>query len=802
MAYEYEPKNEKMKDNHTQKEKDPVCGMTVDRAAALRVTEQGRDYFFCSPHCLETFSSDPGRFISESDKRNPKKAEKEKNCSKQEGALPIPDQAAPQETLYTCPMHPEIKQSGPGSCPICGMALEPAEVSPGVEGPDPEQVDFSRRLKVSTALTVPLLLLAMGDMMSGGAVGPFPPALLNWLQLLLAAPVILWAGAPIFHRGWFSVRTGNLNMFTLIALGTGMAFAYSVLATISPGIFPEAFRGHGGRVGVYFEAAAVIITLVLLGQLLELKARGETGAAIRSLLKLVPKTARVIRSDGQEEDLPLEAIRPGDRLRVRPGEKVPVDGVILSGKGVLDESMITGEAIPLEKTANDRVIGGTLNQGGSFIMEATRVGKETLLAQIVRMVNEAQRSRAPIQRTADAAAAYFVPAVLAIAAVTFIGWAIWGPAPSMAYALVNAVAVLIIACPCALGLATPISVMVATGRGAQAGILIRNAESLELLEKVDTLALDKTGTLTEGKPKVVAVRALSGFNEQEVMAIAAVLETGSEHPLAAAVLSGAKERGIGISSNPTDFQSLTGKGLVGRVDGKKAILGNQRLLEEETVDVVPLLPPARALREEGATVIFLAVEGKPAGLLGISDPIKESSPEAIGLLRESGLRLVMITGDHPGTAHAVAKKLGIDELYAEILPDRKAEIVKRLQSEGRRVAMAGDGVNDAPALAQAEVGIAMGSGTDIAMQTAGITLVKGDLRGIVRARRLSRATLRNIRQNLFFAFVYNTLGIPVAAGALYPFFGILLSPMIAAAAMSLSSVSVILNALRLRKVSL
>ncbi|HEX4924827.1 MAG TPA: copper-translocating P-type ATPase, partial [Bdellovibrionales bacterium] len=704
--------------------------------------------------------------------------------------------------IYTCPMHPEIRQVGPGSCPICGMALEPVEVSIEDEGPNPELVDFTKRLKVSIVFALPLLLLAMSEMLPNNPLHAFLASpFFNWVQLALATPVVLWGGYPLFERGLQSVRTWNLNMFTLIALGTGVAFLYSLLATVAPGLFPEEFQNHAGQIGVYYEAAAVIVALVLLGQVLELRARGQTSSAIKSLLKLAPNTARVIRADGSEEDIDIKMVHPGDKLRVRPGEQVPVDGMVLSGASSIDESMITGESIPVSKAEGDNVTAGTTNQTGGFVMEAKGVGQSTLLAQIVRMVNEAQRSRAPIQKLADVVSSWFVPAVVIVAVITAIVWALFGPEPAYTYALVNAVAVLIIACPCALGLATPMSVMVGTGRGAQAGILIRDAEALEVLEKVDTLVLDKTGTLTEGKPKLMTVEALNGFNESRVLELAASLEAGSEHPLAAAVLNGAKARGLKITGSQ-DFASITGQGVRGTIGGQAALLGNQKLLEANGAWSGELGAKADGLRRDGQTVLFLAVDGKPAGLIGVADPIKETTPEAIRKLKASGLRLVMLTGDHHGTAQAVAAKLGLDEVQANVSPDQKNEVVKRLQAEGRKVAMAGDGVNDAPALAAADVGIAMGHGTDVAMQSAGVTLVKGDLRGIVRARNLSRATLRNIRQNLFFAFVYNALGVPVAAGLLYPFFGLLLSPMFASAAMSLSSVSVIANSLRLRRVDL
>lgn len=762
--------------------KDPVCGMDVDPADSAGSTEyRGETYHFCSTHCLHRFKQGPAAFLE-------KRAD-------------IRPTQAFDAAIYTCPMHPEVEQVGPGSCPKCGMALEPKEVSLDEEAPNPELVDFTHRLKWSVAFTLPLLILAMGEMIPGNPFHAwFPGKLMNWIQLALAAPVVLWAGYPFFHRGWYSLKTKHLNMFTLIAIGTGVAFAFSLLATLAPGIFPQEFQGHGGRVSVYFEAAAVIITLVMLGQVLELRARGQTSSAIKALLKLAPNTARVVRADGTEVDLDIKEVKLGDHIRVRPGEQIPVDGVILSGKSSVDESMLTGESIPVEKTVSERVIAGTTNQTGSFIMEARSVGKDTLLAQIVRTVNEAQRSRAPIQGLVDRVSAWFVPAVVLAAIVTAIVWAIFGPAPAYAYALVNAVAVLIIACPCALGLATPMSIMVGTGRGAQAGVLVKSAEALERFEKVDTLVFDKTGTLTEGKPKLLTIEALPWISERELLSYAAALEKGSEHPLAASVIAGAQSRGISIMAQVEDFESVTGKGVRGVVEGKSIALGNQKLLASIGIDTQELDPKADLLRLNGETLLFVAVNGRAAGLLGVADPIKKTTPEALSDLRKAGLRLVMITGDHQGTAHAVAKQLGIEEVYSDVLPDQKNEIIKRLQRQGRVVAMAGDGVNDAPALAQADVGIAMGTGTDVAIQSAGITLIRGDLKGIVRARALSRATLRNIRQNLFFAFFYNALGVPIAAGVLYPFFGLLLSPMIASAAMSLSSVSVIGNALRLRRV--
>ena len=764
---------------------DPVCGMDVTPgdAAGGSAEHAGTTYWFCNPGCRERFVADPARFLHPS-----------------EPSHVAPGSPRGKDTrVYTCPMHPEVRQVGPGSCPKCGMALEPLEVTAD-EGPNHELVDMTRRFRVSLALTVPVLALAMGEMLAPSLVAALGPAAWLWSQLVLSTPVVLWGGWPFFVRGWQSLATRNLNMFTLIALGTGAAFAYSVFAVLFPDALPHAMR-HGGVPPVYFEAAAVITTLVLLGQVLELRARSATSGAIRALLGLQPKTARRLRQDGSEEDVPLEHVAVGDRLRVRPGERVPVDGVVLEGRSAVDEALVTGEPIPVEKEPGSRVTGGTVNGTGSFVMRADRVGADTLLAQIVRMVGLAQRSRAPIQRLADQVSAWFVPAVVAAAALTGLAWGLLGPEPRLAYALVNSVAVLIIACPCALGLATPMSIMVATGRGALAGVLIKHAEALETLEKVDTLLVDKTGTLTEGKPRLVSVVTADDVSEAEILALASGLERGSEHPLAAAILAGAAARGVAPTSVDA-FRSLTGRGVIGEAGGRRVALGNARLLEELGIDAGELGKRAEALREEGQTVMFLAAGDVVVGILGVADPVKASAPQAIRDLQGEGLRVIMVTGDSAATARAVARTLGLDDVIAEVLPERKAEIVRRFQAEGRVVAMAGDGVNDAPALAAADVGIAMGTGTDVAMESAGITLVQGDLGGIVRARRLSRVTMRNIRQNLAWAFVYNVLGVPVAAGVLYPLTGLLLSPMIASAAMSLSSVSVIANALRLRRVAL
>jgi Cu+-exporting ATPase len=755
------------------------------QAAGGSAEHGGTTYWFCNPGCREKFVAGPARYLTPAVAAPPAKP---------------PGARGADTRTYTCPMHPEVRQVGPGSCPKCGMALEPLEVAAAEEGPNPELVDMTRRFWVSVALTVPVFALATAEMATPELAAGLSPATRLWTQLVLSAPVVLWGGWPFFVRGWQSLVMRSLNMFTLIALGVGAAFAYSVFAVLFPDALPHGMR-HGGVPPVYFEAAAVITALVLLGQVLELQARSATSGAIRALLGLAPKTARLLREDGSEEDVPLGHVQLGDRLRVRPGERVPVDGAVLVGASAVDESMVTGESIPVEKGPGARVTGGTVNGTGGFVMRAERVGADTLLAQIVRMVAEAQRSRAPIQRLADLVSAWFVPAVVAVAVVTGLAWGLYGPEPRFAYALVNAVAVLIIACPCALGLATPMSIMVGTGRGAQAGVLIKNAEALETLEKVSTLVVDKTGTLTEGKPRLVSVVAAEGGTEAEVVAVAAGLERGSEHPLAAAILAGAAERDL-VPSTVSDFSSLTGRGVTGMVAGRRAALGNARLLQELGVAPGPLAARAETLRADGQTVMFLVVGDAVAGILGVADPIKPTTPEAVRLLQGEGLRVIMLTGDNRVTAQAVARTLALDDVVAEVLPEQKVEVVRRLQAEGRVVAMAGDGVNDAPALAEAAVGIAMGTGTDVAMESAGVTLVKGDLRGIVRARRLSRATMRNIRQNLVWAFIYNVLGVPVAAGLLYPVFGLLLSPMIASAAMSLSSVSVIANALRLRRVEL
>src|SRR5687768_10081467 len=831
---------------HAAKEKsvvDAVCGMTVNPATAAGSFEyKGDTYYFCSLHCLEKFRRAPAEVLnkppagmgaqlvgiqrphSSSDTSQAQAKDKAKRtaeldlaaktytcpmhpevvqptsgaCPKCGMALePATPFATTERTEYTCPMHPEIVRDAPGSCPICGMALEPRVISLE-ETENPELTEMRRRFWICAVLTIPVFVIGMSDLIPGAPLQRLAPQTIwTWIQLVLATPVVLWGGWPFFVRAWQSIVNRSLNMFTLIGLGVAIAYFFSLVAVIAPQLFPPSFRGHGGAVPVYFEAAAVITTLVLLGQVLELRARSQTGNAIRALLGLAPKTARRINPDGHEEDVQLDHVHVGDRLRVRPGEKVPVDGVILEGSSAVDESMVTGEPIPVEKGSGERVVGGTVNGRGSFVMQAERVGSETLLSQIVQMVAEAQRSRAPIQRLADLVSSYFVPAVVAIAVLTFIVWSIWGPEPRMAYGLVNAVAVLIIACPCALGLATPMSIMVGTGKGANSGVLFKNAEAIEVLRKVDTLVVDKTGTLTEGKPKLVSVVTTSGIDEATLLRLAASLERSSEHPLAAAIVGGAQERGLELVE-ATGFDSITGKGVRGEVDGRTVLLGNRALLDELKIDMREVAPKAEELRADSQTVMFVAVEGRLAGLLGVADPIKRTTQDAIKQLHADGIRIVMVTGDSRTTAEAVARKLNIDEVVAEVLPYEKVSAVKKFQSEGRVVAMAGDGINDAPALAQADVGIAMGTGTDVAMMSAEVTLVKGDLNGIVRARTLSRATMRNIKQNLFFAFVYNSLGVPIAAGVLYPFFGILLSPMIAAAAMSFSSVSVIANALRLR----
>jgi Cu+-exporting ATPase len=757
---------------------DPVCHMKIDPAHAAGTSEyRGRTIYFCSLGCKAKFDASPAAYMHD--------------------APSTPARPVPRGTMYTCPMHPEVRQDQPGTCPKCGMALEPEMVTADDQD-NPELTDMSRRFWVSVVLTVPLVVFAMTRHIA--RLGWYSDDVLRWapwIELVLATPVVLWGGKPFFERAWSSIVNRSLNMFTLIGLGVAVAFLYSVVATVAPGLFPPLFRGMHGTVAVYYEAAAAIVTLVLLGQVMELRARSRTGAAIRALLGLAPKTARRILGS-REEDVPLEDVQPGDLLRVRPGEKVPVDGVVVEGTSNIDESMVTGEPVAVAKGAGDRVIGATVNSTGALVMRAERVGSETLLAQIVNMVAQAQRSRAPIQRMADTVSAWFVPLVIAAALITFGVWMVRGPEPRLVYAIVNAVAVLIIACPCALGLATPMSVMVAAGKGATAGVLFRNAEAIEVLRNVDTLVVDKTGTLTHGRPALASVVSTDGFDENQMLRLAASLERASEHPLAAAIVAGAEQRGITIPK-AQHFQSVTGKGVYGAVEGHRVALGNRAMLEEVHVNVGDLVSFAESLRASGQTVLFVVIDGRPAGFLGVADPIKETTAEAIRELHAEGLRVVMLTGDSRTTAEAVAKKLGIDEVIAEVLPEQKADTIRRLQKEGRVVAMAGDGINDAPALAQAEVGIAMGTGTDVAMESADVTLVKGDLRGIVRARRLSSATMRNIRQNLFFAFIYNALGVPIAGGVLYPLFGLLLSPMIAAAAMSFSSVSVIANALRLRK---
>ena len=807
-----------MSEQATAPQIDPVCGMTVDPARAAGSHEHGgKTYYFCGRGCQEKFRAEPEKYLQPKPlvsiaSAAPSHSSGTGHSMQAQAAAPavLAQQSARgpgaddsgTDVEYTCPMHPEVVQIGPGSCPICGMALEPRTVTASDE-PNPELADMSRRFYAAVALAFPVFIVAMAHdlpvlapLMRVASMRTW-----QWVQLVLATPVVLWAGWPFFVRGWRSVVSRHLNMFTLIALGVGVAYAYSTIGVLFPGVFPPSFRGPSGEVAVYFEAAAVITTLVLLGQVLELKARSQTSRAIRSLLGLAPKMARLIRQDGSEADVPLGEVRPGDRLRVRPGERIPTDGVVLEGNSSVDESMMTGESIPVEKKKGDRAIGATINGTGGLIIQAERVGAETLLAQIVRLVSEAQRSRAPIQQLADVVAGYFVPIVMAIAAATFVVWGLWGPAPAMAHAVINAVAVLIIACPCALGLATPMSIMVATGKAATLGVLFRNAEAIELMRKVDTLVVDKTGTLTVGKPRLAGVEPLNGFDPGELLRLAATLERGSEHPLAGAIVAAADERGIKLGEAES-FESLTGKGVRGRVENRMVALGNRKMLEQLGVNSAEAVSSAEAMRVRGQTVMFVVVDNQVAGLVGVADPVKPTSQDAIRQLQRDGIRVVMLTGDSRTTAQAIADQLHIQEVIAEIMPQDKAGVVKRLQSEGRFVAMAGDGINDAPALAQAQVGIAMGTGADVAMESAGVTLVKGDLRGIIRARLVSRATMANIKQNLFFAFVYNSLGVPIAAGVLYPFFGLLLSPIIASAAMSFSSVSVIANALRLRGVNL
>ncbi|NIA18478.1 MAG: heavy metal translocating P-type ATPase [Simkaniaceae bacterium] len=838
--------------------KDPVCGMNISEESAIGFKEwQGVRYGFCSQHCQDTFSQQPGKYIKPDEghdhhhdhihdhshgtlTKHAHQPAVPKCCSSSEPTVDhskhdVMKEKTESSEIYTCPMHPDVRQEGPGSCPqcgmalelvtppkstikteyvcpmhpeivqdkpgdcpICGMALEPKTVTEEMES-NPELIDMTRRFWISTVLAVPLVLLTMAIMFTDKPL--IPGGWQPWIELLLATPVVLWGGAPFFVRGWKSIVNRNLNMFTLIGIGTGVAYGYSLIATFFPGIFPAAFRGHGGTVDVYFEAAAVIVTLVLLGQVLELRARDKTSSAIKALLGLAPKTARIVREDGTEEDIPLENVEPGDILRVRPGEKVPVDGEIIEGTSTMDESMVTGEPIPVRKAGGDKVTGATVNGTGTFLMRAEKVGSDTLLARIVQMVSEAQRSRAPIQGLADKVSSYFVPMVVGISILTFIIWALFGPEPRMAYALVNAVAVLIIACPCALGLATPMSIMVGTGRGAMAGVLIKNAEALETMEKVDTLVVDKTGTLTEGKPKLVTIKTSGLVPEDDLLRYTASLEQASEHPLGEAIVTRAREKGLTLAK-VEKFDSITGKGISGTVEGHVLSVGNRRLIEEMGIEIGDLSKIADTLRRNAETVIFVAVDWQIAGLMGIADPIKKTTPTAIRTLQKEKIRVVMLTGDNRATAEAVARKLNIDDIVADVLPEKKNEVIKGFQEKGNIVAMAGDGINDAPALAQSHVGIAMGSGTDVAIESAGITLVKGDLRGIVRAVHLSRGTMRNIRQNLFWAFAYNALGVPLAAGILYPFFGLLLSPIIAAAAMSFSSVSVIGNALRLRRLEL
>lgn len=783
------------------KVKDPVCGMMVTPGAAKGGSHEhgGTTYWFCNPRCQAKFAAEPEKWLAPLPAA-PLPAEPEKWLAPSEPSGPTPPDASTGETVvYVCPMDPEVRETKPVPCPICGMALEPEVVLTAEEPPNPELVDMTRRFVASAILTVPLLVFAMGPMFPGWPLHAWPAQ--PWIELVLATIVVAWGGLPFFDRGIRSIVTGRFNMFTLIVIGTGAAYLFSVFAVLAPSLFPPSMRDHGGSVPVYFEASAVIITLVLLGQVLELRARRQTSGAIRSLLRLAPRSARRVREDGTDEDVAIEIVAVGDRLRVRPGERVPVDGVVLEGASSVDESMVTGEPVPVEKHQGDPVTGATVNGSGGFVMRAERVGQGTLLAQIVKMVSEAQRTRAPIQRLADVVAGWFVPTVILVSVVTFVVWMLVGPEPRFPFALANAVAVLIIACPCALGLATPMSIMVSTGRGATAGVLVKNAEALEVIERIDTLVVDKTGTLTEGKPQVVTIVSLDKHDEKYVLRLAATLERGSEHPLAAAILNAAKDKSVALAE-ATEFRSVAGQGVTGRIDGDVVALGNLHFMKQLGVDVAMAESQAEALRTKGQTVVFVARSGSIVGLMGIADPIKPSAIIALQELRAEGLDIVMLTGDSRTTAMAVAADLGIETVEAEVLPDQKSAAIERLTKAGKIVAMAGDGINDAPALARAAVGLAMGTGTDVAMQSAGITLVKGDLRGIVRARRLGRATMRNIRQNLFFAFVYNGIGVPLAAGLLYPFFGILLSPMIASAAMSLSSVSVIGNSLRLRKVRL
>ncbi|WP_312418656.1 heavy metal translocating P-type ATPase [Shinella sp.] len=791
--------------NDAQTVKDPVCGMMVDPATAGHHAEYGGETrYFCSAGCKAKFEADPARFVTKaaapSESGEHESAHGHHHHGHSHSATEASAGPVPEGTVWTCPMHPEIRRDGPGSCPICGMALEPL-MATADSGPSPELADMTRRFRIGLVLALPVFLLEMGSHLIPALHHLVPAKVSIWTQLVLATPVVLWAGWPFFQRAWASLANRSLNMFTLIAMGTGVAWTYSVVATLAPGIFPAAFRAADGTVAVYFEAAAVITVLVLLGQMLELRAREQTSGAIKALLNLTPRTARRIAEGGREEDVPVEAVAIGYRLRVRPGETVPVDGVVEDGRSSLDESMVTGESMPVTRTAGDNVVGGTLNQTGALVIRAQKVGRDTMLARIVQMVADAQRSRAPIQRMADRIAGWFVPVVIAIALLAFIAWGIWGPEPRLAHGLIAAVSVLIIACPCALGLATPMSIMVGVGKGATAGVLIKNAEALERMEKVDTLVVDKTGTLTEGRPAVTKIVAAHGFAEDEILRLAAAVEKASEHPLALAIVASAGEKGISIPP-VTDFDSPTGKGALGTVEGKRIVLGNAAFLKENGIDATPLARQADALRLDGATAIYIGADAGVAGVFAIADPIKATTPEALKALHADGIRIVMLTGDNRTTAEAVARRLGIDEVEADVLPDHKASVVERLKSEGRVVAMAGDGVNDAPALAAADVGIAMGSGTDVAIESAGVTLLKGDLTGIVKARRLSEATMANIRQNLVFAFIYNAAGVPIAAGALYPVFGLLLSPIIAAAAMALSSVSVIGNSLRLRAKSI